>query len=195
MYENNRQELTFDYLNFENDLFKAVENFMKQYISRKDDVYAFSIHYFPDLTTLIGIAGNTYSHLNSNTNSHPSDKWYFYYKYCEEEWELGTWFDDVSIPLQNYYNAIDKYSQSESVELYELFEKQYKEHVEKIIEICKQALKKIKATDTYKSYPRLYLNVYVREKFSTEELLTNYEELNADLGDTIRTEFTHFLKV
>ena len=52
------------------------------------------------------------------------------------------------------------------------------EHAEKIIDVCKNVMKKFKETDTYNEFKKLYLNVYVREYFNEEEIIKTFGELN-----------------
>ena len=165
------EEPVFPYESFENDLYDEVCKTLKEHGDNKD-IYAVSISYWPDFTTLIGIVLNT----NSNLKSKPAkdEAYYMYYKYCEEEWDIDKKFDDLSRELVDYYNALKKWVSEDD----EKWEEIYDEHVKKIIEICKRVLLKVKTSQEYALYPSLNLNVYVREFFSEEEEVEIFKALN-----------------
>lgn len=164
--------MSFDYEKFENGLVLAVENFAKTQLDNKDDVYIMSIEYYPDFTTFVVIRGNTYTYLNEQVEADDED--YTYYKYCEEEWDLYNELPELSKDLQvEYANMEEQYGDDEFDDLQE-------EHATKIIDVCKNAMKRFRETDTFKEFPKLYLNVYVREYFSSEEVIEIFRELNGD---------------
>lgn len=79
------------------------------------------------------------------------DEEYPYYKYCEEEWDLYEDIKEISGVLQAEYSEMEeKYDDEKFDELQE-------EHATKIIDICKNVMKKFKETDTYKEFKKLYL--------------------------------------
>lgn len=163
--------MSFNYEKFENDLLIAVEEYAKSQLDNKDDLYIMSVEYYPDFTTFVAIRANTYSYLNEQVDE--NHKYYTYYKYCEEEWGLYADLNDISNGLQVEYNEMEeKYGD----EFYEL----QTAHSTRIIEACKNAMQKFKETETYKKYPKLYLNVYVREYFTGEETIQIFRELNGE---------------
>ena len=167
-------EMSFDYEKFEKDLMVAVEEYAKSQLDHKDDMYIMSIEYFPDFTTFVVIRANTYSYLEEQVEADDED--YTYYKYCEEEWDLYEDLEELSNVLQKEYSEMEeKYDDEE-------FDKLQTEHATKIIDICKSVMKKFKETDTYKEFPKLYLNAYVREYFDEEETIQIFEELNGNDG-------------
>lgn len=161
--------MSFGYEKFEKDLLAAVENFAESQLDKKEDVYIMSIEYFPDFTTFIAIRANTYSYLKEQARE--GDENYTYYKYCEEEWDLYQFLEEISSVLQDEYNKMEeKYG-------YE-FDELQTEHAAKIIDSCRNVMKEFKKTDTCREFKKLYLNVYVREYFNKEEILQIFGELN-----------------
>lgn len=173
--------MSFNYEKFENDLLMAVEEYAKSQLDNKDDLYIMSVEYYPDFTTFVAIRANTYSYLNEQVNE--SDKYYTYYKYCEEEWGLYAALNDISNGLQVEYNEMEEKYEDEFYELQSA-------HSTQIIESCKNAMQKFKETETYKKYPKLYLNVYVREYFTGEETIQIFRELN---GEDNKEEYSDWL--
>lgn len=174
--------MSFNYDKFEKDLLVAVETYAKSQLDNKDDFYIMSIEYFPDYTTFVGIRANTYSYLEEQVEEDDED--YTYYKYCEEEWDVDEDLEALSNDLQADYEEIREKND------YDKFEELQEEHAEKIIDVCKNVMKKFKETDTYKAFPKLYLNVYVRDYFSEEETVQIFAELNGE--DTIE-EYSDWL--
>lgn len=166
-------KVEFNYDKFASELNTELEEFVKALAEKQEDVYIISINYCPDFTTTIGVVANSYTYLNEITSV--DDNNYFYYKYCEEEWEKVKGFDSLSAELQRYYSELEQKYNSD----YEKFEESYKEHSEMIIQMCKSILKNFQETTTYKSFPDLLLNVYVREYFDNEECIRIFEEVNA----------------
>ena len=167
----------FDYEKFENQLYTAIETYVQNHQNQKEDIYIMSIYYWPDFTTFIGVAANTYSNLNEQTDPEDVED-YVYYKYCEEEWEwdLTGDFDVLSKDLQAYYEELEAEGAKDS----NLRDEKEEMHREKIIAIGRRVLKKIQQTDAYKAYPKLYLNFYIREYFTRDESMEIFGELNGE---------------
>ena len=161
----------FNYEKLEKDLLAAIEKYAKSQLDKKEDIYIMSVEYYPDFTTFVTVRGNTYSYLSEQVEE--EDEEYTYYKYCEEEWDLWEDMKEISAVLQEEYKEMEeKYGD----EFYEL----QREHATKIIAVCRNAMKEFKETDVYREFPKLYLNVYVREYFSREETLEIFRELNGE---------------
>lgn len=164
--------MSFDYEKFEKKLLLAVEEYAKLKLYNKDNLYIMSIEYFPDFTTFVAIRANTYSYLKEMVGE--NEKYYTYYKYCEEEWELCECLEEVSKDLQaEYKEMVEKYDD-------EQFDELQAEHVAKIFAACKIVMKKFKETETYKKLSKPYLNVYIRERFTKEESIQIFSELNGE---------------
>lgn len=176
--------MNFNYEKFEKELLVAVEEYAKSHLEEKEDLYIMSIDYWPEFTTSIALRANTYSYLSEQ--SEPSEEDYTYYKYCEEEWDWDIFEDleELSKDLQKQYTELEeKYSDEEYDEI-------STDHTTKIIEVCKNVLKAFKETDTYKAYPKLFLNVYVREYFDEEESIQMFGELN---GEDSKEEYAEWI--
>ena len=167
--------MSFHYERFEMDLLTAVEKYAKSQLENKEDIYIMSIEYFPDFTTFVVIRANTYSYLNAYLKEQEieTEEEYFYYKYCEEEWDLYEPLEELSDILQTEYKKMEETYTEE-------FNRIQEEHAEKIIEVCINVMKKFKETDTYKQFKKLYLNVYVREYYEgyAEDVIQIFEEIN-----------------
>lgn len=165
--------MNFNYEKLEENLCKEVEAYAKSLLDKKEDVYIISLEYFPDFTTFLAIRANTNSYLEEQVEEEDE---YTYYKYCEEEWDWDIFgeFKEISLELQNHYKEMEDTCDEDE------FDDLQDEHAEKIIEICKNVMKKFKETDTFKTFPKLYLNVYVREYFSEEESIQIFGELNGE---------------
>lgn len=163
---------SFDYDRFEKNLLAAIEEYVKFKVDNKDELYIMSIEYFPQFTTFVAIRANTYSYLKEKVGE--NKKYQAYYKYCEEEWELCECLEEISGDLQTEYKAMKaKYDD-------EQFEELQAAHALKIFAACKSAMKKFKETDTYKELSNPYLNVYIRERLTKEEIIRVFCELNGE---------------
>ena len=137
----------FNYEKLEKNLLEAVEEYAASQLDQKDDMYIMSIEYFPEFTTFIAIRANTYSYLKEQVDE--DDESYTYYKYCEEEWDLYEDVKEISSALQAEYNEMEeKYND-------DAFEEAQEKHAEKVIDICRNVMKKFKETDTYRKKKKL----------------------------------------
>lgn len=176
----------FNYEKFEKELFAELERYAKSLLEQKEDIYIMSIDYWHQFTTTIGFRANTLSYLATQSNQQDED--YLYYKYCEEEWDWDIFgnLEDLSLNLQIQY----KETEEKCGDDYDLYDEMKSAHTEQIIKICKQVLKEFKQTEIYKSFPNLFLTVYVREYFSDEAIMNNFAELN---GETAAEEYAKWL--
>ncbi len=172
----------FDYKRFEKKLLIEVEEYVKTKLENEEGVYIISIEYFPEFTTFVAIRANTYSYLKEKAGENEKD--YTYYKYCDEEWTLGEFLEEVSKDLKADYKELEEKYDDEQ------FEELQAEHAKKIFTSCKAVMKKFKETDTYKKLSKPYLNVYVRERLTKEERVQVFCELN---GEDNREEFSEWL--
>ncbi len=171
----------FDYSLFENKLMQELENCIKSHLHEKEDMYILSVEYWPEFTTFVVLRANTYSHLETQTDPSDEEVDYLYYKFCEEEWGIYESMDELAKMLQEHYTKLEEADADEQT---------CKEHTDRIINICKNALNKVKHTDAYKEYPQLFLNFYIREYFSEEECIDTFRELN---GEEAAAEYEKWL--
>lgn len=171
--------MNFDYNKFEEDLYSYVEKYIKIWSAEKNDIYGLSIN------CSIGNGGIT---INANTTSYYQKKLEglgeysldakFYYKFCEEEWELWSDWDTEAREMDGYMEAYCSYiadTYEEDIDLYDAKDKEFEANIQ---ELCIRVLKKIKKSDSYQMIPGAYLNYYVREKFSEQEIIEIFEEIN-----------------
>jgi len=161
----------FDYEQFENDVFQQMKTVLEKWISEYHDIYIFSLDCARGMES-IGVAANTIRYLTEQTN--PDSDEYWYYKYCEEEWELNYWFKDISERMNQYLNENeDIFTDSKTYEYLEAFD----EHCEKIIESCQNALIRFRKFINEKRLDIL-LTFYIREYLDGEEKIKIFEKIN-----------------
>lgn len=159
----------FDYKKFEDSLVLQMENTLAKLLKEYDDIYIFSLSLSNDVNSVWVIA-NTLHNLEETTNPGNEDydeEEYYYYKYCEEEWDLWETddFDSISDELGSYNG-------------YEEEEDGFCTHRDRAIESCRNALVHF---NTYKNKacPGLLLTFYVREYLDGEECIELFEKLNS----------------
>ena len=89
----------FDYEAFENKVFQQMERIFDQWTTEQDDIYIFSLDCAIGMES-IGVMANTTHYLEEQAEPAASDYWF--YKYCEEEWELFHWFQEISEEMNQY---------------------------------------------------------------------------------------------
>ena len=91
----------FDYKKFEDRLVLQMENTLAKLLKEHDDIYIFSLSLSSDADSVWVIANTIH---NLEEISDPGEEEYYYYKYCEEEWDLWETddFDSISDELGNY---------------------------------------------------------------------------------------------
>ncbi len=161
----------FDYKKFEDRLVLQMENTLAKLLKEHDDIYIFSLSLSSDADSVWVIANTTH---NLEETSDPGDEEYYYYKYCEEEWDLWETddFDSISEELDNY----DVYEEEDGET--DNGEDAFCIHRDKAIESCQNALIRF---NTYKNKncPGLLLAFYVREYLGGEECIELFEKLNS----------------
>ena len=164
-----RKKDDFDYGKFEKYLLEEIEECAKSLLTRKDNIYIISLEYFPEFTTFVAARANTYSNLKERADE--TSQYFTYYKYCEEEWDIYEDLKEASGMLQATYKEMEaKYGDA--------FEDHQRQHAAKILDICNVVMKRFKETAIYSEFPTLYLNVYVRERFTKETHVQIFAELN-----------------
>ena len=155
----------FDYKKFENDIVTAMENALRKWVKEHDDIYILSLDCARDMRS-IGIMANTKQYLNEQSDTDSEDYWY--YKYCEAEWELynvGGFIKEISLYINQYAEENDeRFTDPETFEYLEAFD----EHCDKMITTCKKSIKRFKQTIN-KDFPDLLLTFNIREYLDNEE--------------------------
>ena len=162
----------FDYKKFENDVVQQMGGIFSQWTTEHDDMYAFSLDCSMGMES-IGINANTVHFLAEQADSDSTDYWY--YKYCEEEWELSHWFKDISAEMNQYLldnEAI--FSDPDTYEYTEAFE----EHSEKIVDCCVNALTRFR-NSLGQNHSDIILTFYIRDYFDGDGRIEIFQELNS----------------
>lgn len=160
----------FDYKKFEDSLVLQMENTLDKLLKEHDDIYIFSLSLSNDVNSAWVIANTLH---NLEETSDPDDEDYYYYKYCEEEWDLWETdnFDAISDELAGYdvYAGEGETSEDENV---------FVKHRDRAIESCRNALLRFN-TFKNRNCPGLLLTFYVREFLDGEECIELFEKLNS----------------
>ena len=166
----------FDYVKFENNIVEQAGDMIKQWMEEHKDIYIVSLDCAREMDS-IGIIANTRQYLEEQVEEEQED--YFYYKYCEEEWDLFHTFDDISSYMKQYDEEMDaEFAEKKNGEYSEYTDK-FDEHCDKMIESCKKALCRVKES-IQSIYPDLLLTFYIREYFDEEERGEIFEEINGE---------------
>lgn len=160
----------FDYTKFENDIVLQLEHILKKWMKEKDDIYILSLDCARGVDS-IGAIANTMEYLEEQALEEPEDYWY--YKYCEDEWELFDTFEEISANMRIFVENNESFTNKENYEYTEEFDA----HFDKIIEVCKNALCRLKQSVS-KDYPKLLLTLNVREYFDEEERIETFKLIN-----------------
>ncbi|MBO5146001.1 MAG: DUF4303 domain-containing protein [Lachnospiraceae bacterium] len=89
----------FDYKKFENDIVQQMIITFNKLIAENEDLYIFSLDCTRAMDS-IGVMANTIHNLEEQAEADSEDYWY--YKYCEGEWELFDTFEAVSKDMRKY---------------------------------------------------------------------------------------------
>jgi len=165
----------FDYKKFEDDVVAAMENTWRKWADAYDDIYILSLDCERDMTS-IGMFANTKEYLEEQ--SAPGSEDYWYYKYCEQEWSLcdaGGPLLEISSYMNQYKEENnERFTDPETFEFLEAFD----EHCDKIIEACKNALKRFRQLIQEDS-PDLLLTFSITEYLDPEERVEFFAQVNS----------------
>lgn len=163
----------FDYVKFENDVVQQMTSVFNRWIEENDDLYIFSLDCTREMDSVAVIA-NTITNLEEQAKEDSEDYWY--YKYCEEEWdlfELDT-FEAVSADMSKYIDDNNSiFTNPETYEYTELFNK----HCDKIIEHCKNALIRFRQLIN-KDHSNVLLTFHIREYLDSDEKVEIFRSAN-----------------
>lgn len=124
----------FDYQKFENDVTEQMKSILRQWKKENDDLYIFALDCSGEFDS-IGVMANTTHYLAEQDEPDSEDYWY--YKYCEEEWELSCAFEALSAEMSQFItDRGDNFINPQTF----LYEKQFIEHQSNLINACKKAL-------------------------------------------------------
>lgn len=165
----------FDYKKFEDDIVLAMENTLKKWVREHDDIYIMSLDCARDMTS-IGIIANTREYLSEQTDEDSEDYWY--YKYCEAEWELWE-ADGLLKEISAYMNKFveendERFTNPETFEYLPVFD----EHCDNIIEACEKALVRFKQSIS-NDFPDLLITFNISEYLDSEARTEIFALLNS----------------
>lgn len=160
----------FDYEKFENDIVAQMTNILSEW-TEDDDIYILALDCTREMDS-IGAIANTEMNLSEQADN--EDEEYWYYKYCEEEWDLFDAFEKVSSYMYQYVeDNSERFTEPKTFK----YTKAFDEHCDKIIERCIMAL--VRLRDSIKeTYPNLLLTLNVREYLDGDERVEIFEQIN-----------------
>jgi len=162
----------FDYKRFENDIVAAMETVLKKWGKEHDDIYILSLDCARDMTS-IGVMANTRRYLSEQADADSVDYWY--YKYCEAEWELCDASREISSYMSQYVSENkERFTDLKTFEYLEAFD----EHCGKMIEACKRAVKRFRRSIN-EDFPDLLLTFSIGEYLGSEERAEFFAMVNA----------------
>lgn len=151
----------FDYEKFENDIVQQMTAVFNNWIMENEDIYIFSLDCASAMDS-IGVIANTIHYLEEQADADSQDYWY--YKYCEEEWDLFDTFETVSADMCKY---LDDHTS--------IFDK----HCDEIIEHCKNALIHFRQAIN-KSHSDILLTFNIREFLNSDEKIEIFQIINSE---------------
>lgn len=165
----------FDYNKFEKDLVAAMEQILRSWAEEYDDLYILSLDCARDMTS-VGLIANTQQHLAEESDA--DDDAYWYYKYCEEEWELfeaGGQMKEISSSMNRYIEENDaRFTNPDTYEFTEEFEA----HCDQMIDACEQAVRHLRQSID-QDFPKLLLAFNIREYLDAEERAAFFASVNS----------------
>jgi len=162
----------FGYKQFENELVIQMENTLNQILKEYNDIYIFSLDIASNMASA-GIIANTVHNLEKQAKYNDED--YYYYKYCEEEWDIwesGN-FGNISNKLRQCLEINGKDFTKDNYIYTNLFYR----HCEKIIESCGNALIRFSSFKNSKC-PDLLLALNINEILEEEKRIEIFTKLN-----------------
>ncbi|MDE7311267.1 MAG: DUF4303 domain-containing protein [Eubacterium sp.] len=165
----------FDYKKFEDSIVTAMEHSLRKWANEYDDIYILSLDCARDMTS-IGIEANTRQYLSEQADTGSEDYWY--YKYCEAEWELydaGEYLEQISSYMRSYTEENEeRFTNPETFAYLEAFD----EHCDTIIETCKKALKRFRQA-IHADFPDLLLTFNIGEYLDHKERTEIFASVNS----------------
>lgn len=155
----------FDYEKFQKDLVAAMEKKLREWSEENDDIYILLLDLSRGMESA-GVYANTEEYLEEQTEDEPEDFWY--YKYCEDEWELSDVLDGVSSYMRAFVDEnSEQFSAKDDGGLF-VYTESFNAHCEQMIESCKKALERFRE-ETKEEFPKLLLDFNIREYLDEEE--------------------------
>lgn len=164
----------FDYKRLENDLVDAMEQTLRTWAEAYDDLYILSLDCARDMTS-VGIMANTEQYLEEQSD--PDEEEYWYYKYCEAEWELFETkglTEEISSYMNSYVEEnTERFTDPETFEYLEAFD----EHCEQMIATCENAVRRLRQRIS-QDFPDLLLAFSIGEYLDGEARAEFFASVN-----------------
>lgn len=165
----------FDYERFQRDVVAAMEEKLREWSEEKDDIYILLLDLSRGMDS-VGVYANTEEYLKEQVGDEPEDRWY--YKYCEEEWELCEVLDGISSYMRAFVNENSgQFSETDDMGII-VYTESFDAHCEQMIESCKKALECFRE-QTKKEFPELLLDFNIREYLDEEERTEIFSLVNS----------------
>lgn len=162
----------FDYENFENNIVQQMEIVLDKWIKENDDIYIFSLDCARGMESIGAIANTTHYLVEQ---AEPTSSEYWFYKYCEEEWDLWNTFELISADMNKCLDEKNGiFSDPETYKYSEVFDK----HCKKIIECCVNALIRFRQSLT-QNHSHIILTFNIREYLDEEDRIKIFEKINS----------------
>lgn len=164
----------FDYERFENDLVQQMLVVFNNWVEQNHDLYIFSLDCAGEMES-IGAIANTTHYLEEQADTDSEDYWY--YKFCEEEWDLFDTFKTISADM---CKCLDEnkgiFTNPEDSDKYsEIFDK----HRDEIIKHCKNALIRFKNAIS-KNHSDILLTFNIREYLDGDDRVEIFQSVNSE---------------
>lgn len=166
----------FDYEKFQKDVVAAMEKKLREWSEENDDIYILSLDLARGMES-VGVYANTEAYLEEQTEEEDEEE-FWYYKYCEEEWELCDVLDDISAYMRDYVNENSGQFSGEDGEGVPVYTESFDTHCEQMIESCKKVLERFREA-TKKEFPKLLLAFNIREYLDEEERTEIFSLVNS----------------
>ncbi len=162
----------FDYERFEDDLVQQMLVVFNHWIEQAHDIYSLDCERGMES---IGAIANTTHYLEKQADTDSEDYWY--YKYCEEEWDLFDTFKTISADLSKCLddNKSVFTSQKEPYKYSEVFDK----HCDEIIKHCKNALVRFRKAIN-KNHSDILLNFHMRGYWDSDDRVEIFQSVNSE---------------
>lgn len=163
----------FDYKKFENEVVQKMATVFDKWIRENDDLYIFSLDCTREMDS-IGVIANTIHYLDEQAEQNSEDYWY--YKYCEEEWELFETFEVISGNLRKYLDENKNIVTNHAINEYS---EEIDEHCDKIIKCCQNAIIRFRQSIS-QNYQAILLTFNIREYLDEEERRKIFKKINSE---------------
>ena len=166
----------FDYEKLKEDLVSAMEKILRKWSEENDDIYILSLDLSRDMES-VGVWANTVEYLEEQVDGDTSED-FWYYKYCEEEWDLCEVISESSSYMSTYVNENSGKFFEEDSEGISIYTESFDAHCDQIMESCKKALEGFREL-IKKDFPDLLLAFNIREYLDNEERIEFFSFVNS----------------